>query len=210
MYKRQAADRAAKRGRWGLAALGLSGGFLDASGGGGWGPLTTSTLMSVGRREPRMVIGTVSASEFLVSLAASVGFIFGLGDELQHSWRPVVGLLIGGIIAAPIAAWAVTKVKPRVLGLFVGLLLIGLNTYRLIQFSLSQGTFLGGAAAPVKVIVILAAVAVLISLMFLFLQRKRNQMRGNTTAPGGGESVGSSGPAADLPSAERELSHSSR
>lgn len=69
---------ATRRSRWGLVSLGLGGGFLDASGGGGWGPVTTSTLMSVGRTEPRKIIGTVNTAEFLVAVAASLGFIFGL------------------------------------------------------------------------------------------------------------------------------------
>ncbi|RAV32311.1 sulfite exporter TauE/SafE family protein [Corynebacterium heidelbergense] len=115
----------------GLAALGLFGGFLDATGGGGWGPTTTSTLMSVGRRHPRTIIGTVNTAEFFVTLAASAGFVLGLEDVAVGSWMPVVGLLIGGIIAAPIAAWAVSHFRPRVLGVAVGCLLVGINSWRL-------------------------------------------------------------------------------
>ena len=119
--------------RLGLAALGLSGGFLDASGGGGWGPVTTSTLMSVGKAEPRRIIGTVNTAEFLVSVSASAGFLFGMGNELVESWRPVLGLLIGGAVAAPVAAWAVSVVKPEILGGLVGALLMFLNSTRLIH-----------------------------------------------------------------------------
>ncbi|MDN6387739.1 MAG: sulfite exporter TauE/SafE family protein, partial [Corynebacterium sp.] len=67
-----------RRSRLGLVTLGLGGGFLDASGGGGWGPVTTSSLMSVGRSEPRKIIGTVNTAECLVAVSASLGFIIGL------------------------------------------------------------------------------------------------------------------------------------
>ncbi|KAB1503089.1 sulfite exporter TauE/SafE family protein [Corynebacterium sp. 320] len=123
-----------KRARTGLGVLGLMGGMLDATGGGGWGPVTTSTLMSVGKSEPRRIIGTVNTAEFLVTAAAVAGFIFGMGDELTQNWRPVLGLLIGGAIAAPIAAWVVTVVKPRTLGMVVGTLLIVLNGIRLVNY----------------------------------------------------------------------------
>lgn len=118
-----------RRSRLGLVALGLGGGFLDASGGGGWGPVTTSTLMSVGRSQPRKIIGTVNTAEFLVAISASAGFIFGL-EGVHDSWQPVLGLLIGGMIGAPIAAWIVTKVRPDILGGLVGALLVLLNGLR--------------------------------------------------------------------------------
>lgn len=118
-----------RRSRVGLVALGLGGGFLDASGGGGWGPVTTSTLMSVGRSQPRKIIGTVNTAEFLVAVSASAGFIVGL-EAVHDSWQPVLGLLIGGVIAAPIAAWVVTKIRPDILGGLVGALLVLLNGLR--------------------------------------------------------------------------------
>ena len=130
-----------------LGVLGLGGGFLDASGGGGWGPVTTSTLMGLGKAEPRKIIGTVSASEFLVSVAASLGFTFGLAGELQEVWRPVVGLLIGGVIAAPLAAWLVTKLKPQILGGFVGGLLMLINIPRLLAASNEVSIAIAVAAA---------------------------------------------------------------
>ncbi|AGP30004.1 sulfite exporter TauE/SafE family protein [Corynebacterium terpenotabidum] len=122
----------AARGRIGLAVLGLGGGFLDATGGGGWGPVTTSTLLSVGRREPRKIIGTVNTAEFLVAVAASLGFLVGL-SELHGSWQPVLGLLIGGLIGAPVAAWIVTVMKPDLLGGIVGALLMVLNGIRVVN-----------------------------------------------------------------------------
>ncbi|WP_291476301.1 sulfite exporter TauE/SafE family protein [Corynebacterium sp.] len=142
----------AARGRFGLAALGLGGGFLDATGGGGWGPVTTSTLLSVGRREPRKIIGTVNTAEFLVAVSASLGFIFGL-EQVHGSWQPVLGLLIGGLIGAPIAAWVVTVINPDVLGAVVGALLIVLNGVRVIN---ALGW--GGAAIVTVVVVVVAVV----------------------------------------------------
>lgn len=93
--RRTAPVSSTRRSRLGLAALGLGGGFMDASGGGGWGPLTTSTLMSVSSGEPRRIIGTVNTAEFLVAVSASGGFLVGLSDQLHESWQPVVGLLAG-------------------------------------------------------------------------------------------------------------------
>ncbi len=100
---------------WMLTPLGLVGGFLDASGGGGWGPTTTSTLMAAGRLKPRTIIGTVSGSEFIVSIAASVGFLLALGSEMIR-WDIVAMMLIGGSIAAPVSAWLVRRFDDRALG----------------------------------------------------------------------------------------------
>ena len=94
-----------------LAPLGLFAGFVDATGGGGWGPVGTPALLASGRIEPRKVIGSIDTSEFLVALAASLGFLFALGSQgINPSW--VLALLIGGVIAAPIAAWLVRKIPP--------------------------------------------------------------------------------------------------
>ena len=113
------------RGRF-LAPLGLFAGFIDASGGGGWGPVATPTLLASGRMEPRKVIGSVDTSEFLVALAASLGFLVGLGTQ-GIAWQYVAPLLIGGLLAAPIAAWLVRKFPPRMLGSCVGGLIILTN-----------------------------------------------------------------------------------
>ena len=116
-----------------LAPVGAFGGFLSATGGGGWGPLTVTTLMTAGKTTPRRVIGSVSASEFLVSFAASIGFLFGMGDQLREMGVIVIGLLIGGVVAAPFAAWLVSRVNAVVLGTFVGGLLVFLNLLRMSQ-----------------------------------------------------------------------------
>jgi uncharacterized membrane protein YfcA len=102
-----------------LAPLGLVAGFLDAAGGGGWGPISTPSLLSSGRMEPRKVVGTVDTSEFVVAMCASVGFLISLSfAEIPLSI--VAALLIGGVIAAPLAAWLVRHLHPRVLGTAVG------------------------------------------------------------------------------------------
>ncbi|ANE04959.1 sulfite exporter TauE/SafE family protein [Corynebacterium crudilactis] len=110
-----------------LGGLGLVGGFVDASGGGGWGPVTTSTLLSLGRTEPRKVVGTVNTAEFLVSLAATLGFMLGLWEDLVANLAAVLALLIGGAIAAPIGAWMISRINATVLGGFVGTLIVALN-----------------------------------------------------------------------------------
>jgi hypothetical protein len=102
-----------------LIPLGLIGGFVDATGGGGWGPVATPALLADGRLAPNRVIGTVSASEFVVAVAASAGFIFGVGVagvRLDY----VAALLVGGLVAAPIAAYLVRHMNPRILGVIVG------------------------------------------------------------------------------------------
>lgn len=102
-----------------LSPLGLVGGFVDATGGGGWGPIGTPAILASGRLEPRKVVGSIDTSEFLVSIAASVGFFIGLGSEGIDLWM-AGALLVGGLVAAPIAAWLVRLVPPRVLGSAVG------------------------------------------------------------------------------------------
>jgi hypothetical protein len=80
-----------------LSPLGLIAGFLDAVGGGGWGPISTPTLLSSGRMEPRKVVGTVDTSEFIVALAASIGFLISLSFA-QVPWEIVAVLLGGGLV----------------------------------------------------------------------------------------------------------------
>lgn len=120
-----------RRRRWMLTPLGLAGGFLDASGGGGWGPVVTSTLMAAGRLKPRMIIGTVSGSELIVSVAASAGFLLAIGSA-GIRWDIVAMMLIGGSIAAPISAWLVRHFDDRALGTAVGALIILLNVDRIL------------------------------------------------------------------------------
>lgn len=115
-----------------LGPLGIFAGFVDATGGGGWGPVGTPAILASGRLEPRKVIGSIDTSEFLVSVAASVGFLLALGSQGIHvGW--VVALLAGGIVAAPIAAWLVRHIPPRVLGSLVGGIIVLTNTRTLLR-----------------------------------------------------------------------------
>lgn len=109
-----------------LLPLGLVAGFLDAAGGGGWGPISTPTLLASGRMQPRKAIGTVATSEFVVALCASVGFLIALSSE-AIAFQVVGALLVGGMIAAPVAAWLVRKLNPRILGSAVGGLILLTN-----------------------------------------------------------------------------------
>ena len=109
-----------------LAPLGLFGGFVDATGGGGWGPVGTPAILASGRLEPRKVIGSIDTSEFLVSVAASLGFLLAIGSQgINPVW--VLGLLVGGALAAPVAAWLVRHIPPRILGSAVGGLIVVTN-----------------------------------------------------------------------------------
>jgi uncharacterized protein len=109
-----------------LASLGLGGGFLDAIGGGGWGPVTTPTLLAGGRIAPRTVVGSVSLAELLVAIAATGGFVAGLGREGADLWM-VLALVTGGAVAAPFAARLVGRARPARLGVAVGTLLLVVN-----------------------------------------------------------------------------------
>ncbi|MGF0313931.1 sulfite exporter TauE/SafE family protein [Rhodococcus sp. IEGM1428] len=115
-----------------LAPLGLLAGFVDATGGGGWGPVGTPAILASGRLEPRKVIGSIDTSEFVIALAASLGFLFSLGSQgINFGW--VLAILAGGVIAAPLAAWLVRHVPPRLLGASVGGIIVLTNTRSLFR-----------------------------------------------------------------------------
>ena len=115
-----------------LGPLGLIAGFVDSTGGGGWGPVGTPAILASGRLEPRKTIGSIDTSEFLVAVAASLGFLVGIGSKgINFSW--VLALLVGGVIAAPIAAWLVRHIPPRVLGSAVGGIIILTNIRTLLK-----------------------------------------------------------------------------
>ena len=97
--------------------LGLAGGFLDAAGGGGWGPVVTGNLLVQGG-EPRRTIGTVNTTEFIVTATISATFIATLGWAMFTV--ATVGLLVGGVLAAPFGAMVAKRARPRVLLIFVG------------------------------------------------------------------------------------------
>ena len=116
-----------------LTFLGATGGFVDAAGGGGWGPIVTPTLLATTQTEPRKVIGTVSAAEFVVAICASVGFLLNI-TRLDIDWSAVGGLALGGVIMAPIAAKLVSWLPRRQLGIIVAVAIILLNAVRLLGF----------------------------------------------------------------------------
>lgn len=119
-------------GRAWLAPLGLLAGFLDATGGGGWGPVSTPTLLSTGRVEPRKVVGSVDTSELFIGVAASAGFLTALGGS-GLSWTTVAALLVGGVLAAPLAAYLVRIVPARLIGVGAGGLIVLTNTRILVS-----------------------------------------------------------------------------
>jgi uncharacterized membrane protein YfcA len=107
-----------------ISILGLLGGFCDAIGGGGWGPVVTSTLVASGKH-PRMTIGSVNFSEFFITLSESITFVLAL--SFGQYWQIILGLLIGGAIAAPIAAFLSQKLPLKTLMVVVGTLIIILS-----------------------------------------------------------------------------------
>ena len=109
-----------------VAPLGLAGGFLDASGGGGWGPVVTSNLLIQGA-SPGRTIGTVNTTEFLVTLVISATFLATAGLAIFN--HVVVGLLIGGVLAAPFGAVMAKRVPAKPLLILVGLLLTATSAY---------------------------------------------------------------------------------
>lgn len=138
-----------------LAPLGLFAGFIDATGGGGWGPVATPTLISSGKMDPRRVIGSVSAAEFAVTVAASVGFLLALGSA-GIDFGIVLALLAGGVIAAPFAAYLVRKVSLPLLGALVGSVILITNSRTILrEFDLEQPwIYLVLVAASVALVVL--------------------------------------------------------
>jgi uncharacterized membrane protein YfcA len=106
------------------------GGMLDAIGGGGWGPIVSSTLIAKGR-SPMYTIGSVNLAEFFVSVASSVTFITLIG--LTH-WQIILGLVLGGMIAAPIGALLARRLPVKTMMVFVGIIVI-IVSLRLIVMS---------------------------------------------------------------------------
>ena len=115
-FKKEKKPKKVKRVGW----LAGAGGFLDSFGGGGWGPLVTSTLISKGRT-PRYVIGTVSITEFFVTLASALTFFSLIG--ISH-WQIIAGLIIGGMTAAPLAAKLSGKLPMKTMFILVGAMVI--------------------------------------------------------------------------------------
>jgi len=140
-----------------LAPMGLVAGTLDAVGGGGWGPVGTTSLLSSGRLEPRKVVGSIDTSEFVVAVGGSLGFLLGLGAA-GINWGYAGALLAGGVIAAPIAAWLVKKLPARVLGTAAGGLIILTNSKTLLDSLGVPGVATAGTAAVIFVLWVSAIV----------------------------------------------------
>jgi uncharacterized membrane protein YfcA len=116
--------------RW-LSPIGALGGFVDATGGGGWGPVVTPSLMTVTAHEPRKVVGTVNAAEFIVAVAASLGFLAGIAHE-DIPWFAVLGLVAGGVIVAPFAARLAGRLPHAPMGTLVGGLIVLVNSLSIV------------------------------------------------------------------------------
>lgn len=153
-----------------ISPLGFVAGFLDAAGGGGWGPISTPTLLSSGRMQPRKVIGTVDTSEFLVAFAASVGFLISLSFA-DIPWQLVGALLLGGLIAAPIAAWIVRILPARIMGTAVGgfILIVNMKTF------LEAIGVSGGLALLIYVLIVVFWVTALAHSIMVNRQEKRTK-----------------------------------
>ncbi|MFO6453769.1 MULTISPECIES: sulfite exporter TauE/SafE family protein [unclassified Aeromicrobium] len=160
--------------RW-LSPIGLLGGFVDATGGGGWGPVVTPSLMTVTRHEPRQVVGTVNAAEFLVAVSVSFGFLTGAA---QHGipWLPVIGLALGGAIMAPIAARLAGRLPHAPMGTMVGGMVILVNGVTIIAA-------LGGLPSWLDALLILVAVAVTGTVAVKAWRREQADRRATVLAP---------------------------
>jgi len=121
-----------------LIPLGAVGGFFDAIGGGGWGPIVTSTIVARGH-DPRLTIGSVNAAEFFVTVAQVATFALSLAT---FHWQIIAGLLIGGVAAAPLAAFLCRKIPTRLLMIMVGVLIVILSV-RTIYLALPE-RWIGG------------------------------------------------------------------
>ena len=148
-----------------LSPLGAFAGFMDAAGGGGWGPIGTPAVLSSGRMEPRKVVGSVDTGEFLVSLGASLGFLFSLGSErIEFAW--VAALLAGGVLAAPLAAWLVRKLPARILGSAVGSVILVTNAKTIVE-----AAGLAETAAVVAYVAIVGVSLFLVARAIMLLRR---------------------------------------
>ena len=138
-----------------LSPLGAFAGFMDAAGGGGWGPIGTPTLLSSGRLEPRKVIGSVDTGEFLVALGASLGFLVSLSlAHINLAW--VGALLAGGVIAAPIAAWLVKRLPPRILGSAVGSVILLTNARTFMEAIGVEGRVVAAAYVALAILAVIS------------------------------------------------------
>jgi len=159
-----------------LAPLGLIAGFLDAAGGGGWGPISTPTLLSSGRMEPRKIIGTVDTSEFLVAFSASIGFLLALSFA-EIPWTVVGALLLGGVIAAPVAAYIVRILPARILGSTVGGLILVTNMKTFLE-----AVGVGGVLAVLIYILIVAIWITAVAFSIRVNRKEKSGLKGDPSS----------------------------
>ncbi|MGN7226793.1 sulfite exporter TauE/SafE family protein [Dietzia maris] len=169
-----------------LVPLGLVGGTLDSLGGGGWGPVGTTSLLSSGRVEPRKVVGSIDTSEFVVAVGGSLGFLVGLGAA-GINWGYALALLVGGVLVAPLAAWLVRHLPARVLGTAAGGLIVVTNSRTLLVWAEVPSS----ATTPI----LLALVAVWIGLVTWAVLAERRASGGDDDEVG----TGGTGPAPAAP-----------
>lgn len=152
--------------RW-LSPIGVLGGFVDATGGGGWGPVVTPSLMTVTRHEPRKVVGTVNAAEFIVAVSVSSGFVTGAAHQ-DIPWIPVLGLVIGGVLVAPIAARLAGRLPHAPMGTLVGGLVVLVNAVVVVDA-------LGGLPWWLDVVAMAALIGVTSRVAMAAWRRERQQ-----------------------------------
>lgn len=152
------------RTRW-LAPIGLVGGFVDATGGGGWGPVVTPSLMTVTSKEPRKVVGTANAAEFVVAVSVSTGFLTGAAHH-DIPWLAVLGLVVGGVMVAPVAARLAGRLPHAPMGTLVGGLVMLVNGDAIVKA-------LGGLPAYVGFPLVIAGAAAVGTVAWQVRQRGR-------------------------------------
>jgi uncharacterized membrane protein YfcA len=157
-----------------LIPLGLIAGFFDATGGGGWGPIGTPTLLATGKLPKNKVVGSIDTSEFLVALAAVLGFVISLKGQHIDIVKTVLPLLIGGIIAAPFAAFIVKIMPARIFGSFAGGLIIWTNIRTLIRLNSSWKD-----SAVERNVLIVSAVIWAIVIIESIVRYKKEQKKAN-------------------------------
>ena len=158
-----------------LAPMGVVAGTMDAIGGGGWGPVGTTSLLSSGRLEPRKVVGSIDTSEFVVAVGGSLGFLVALGSQ-GIMWEYALALLAGGVVAAPIAAWLVKHMPARVLGVAAGGLIVLTNTKTIIES-------LGGSGTTVLIATVVIFVAWVSLIVWAVKQERKAKVLEQDSAP---------------------------
>jgi uncharacterized protein len=160
-----------------LVPMGLVGGLVDAIGGGGWGPVGTTSLLSSGRLEPRKVVGSIDTSEFVVAVGASIGFLAALGTEgVNLAWAGA--LLAGGVVAAPFAAWLVRHLPARVLGVAAGGFIVVTNVVTALEAWAGLDTETGSTRLVATWAILLSVWAALVTYAVRAERRSRQEHAG--------------------------------